>query len=685
MKNITLQIALAALIPSLAVVGLAGNTMLERYETYSEIRTMVPLTVMAEDAANLVHEIQKERGATAAYMNGGFTDKARAVVDQQRKLTDASADVFWSRVNAMDERVTGKIEDIGGVLDAQEEIRVIRAGIDDRSKSSAEAIKVFTEEITEYVAVIVAVIELSSTRDISGNLIPFLSLVEAKEAGGTERAFGSALLASMAANGSFEYPQFLRYMSMLGAEKAYLHEFEANSSDAQKALFKDTVKGPDVEQVEAWRTVLQDLPNTRDAQGIKAFDWFAAATRRLDMIKQVSDELVHRAEGSAEAGAASLFNQMLLFVGMVAGLGVVVAIFVVAQVRSIIRSLKRQRNTIAELADGNVDIDNPDAERSDELGDIARASKVFRDKILESRRLEEVEQAARLGRRRRREQLENGIKTFEASIGSVQERLSAQTHNVTATATDMVRIAQTAETQATAASSATASATDNVQTVASAATELSASIREISSQATTATAVATEAAQKAEETDQDVGALADAADKIGEVIEIIRAIAEQTNLLALNATIEAARAGEAGKGFAVVAAEVKELSNQTAKATDEIANQIGGVQVSTKTAVDSIRNIVSKIEEVRTVSSAIAAAVEEQEAATAEITQSITYASDGATSASENVRHVTTTIESTRQQSQVMEDAGNQLGEVAIQLTSAVNAFLQEARAEEAA
>ncbi|MBM3565292.1 MAG: hypothetical protein FJX42_04165, partial [Alphaproteobacteria bacterium] len=243
---------------------------------------------------------------------------------------------------------------------------------------------------------------------------------------------------------------------------------------------------------------------------------------------------------------------------------------------------------------------------------------------------------------------------FEANIKGVVQMVSSAATQLQSTSSSMAATAEETNNQA--------------GTVASASEELSASINEIAQQVSRSTKIAQEAVAEANRSDKMVQGLAEAAQKIGDVVKLINDIASQTNLLALNATIEAARAGEAGKGFAVVAAEVKNLANQTAKATDEIASQIGAIQQATKGSVEAIQGIGKTIGEISEISSAIAAAVEEQGAATREVAQNIT----GVTTASSETGHAA---------QQVLEAAG-ELSRQSEQLSSEVDKFLVEVRDE---
>jgi methyl-accepting chemotaxis protein len=230
---------------------------------------------------------------------------------------------------------------------------------------------------------------------------------------------------------------------------------------------------------------------------------------------------------------------------------------------------------------------------------------------------------------------------FEGSVLKVVDGVGSSADEMKGAAQTMAAAAEETQRQTTVVAAAAEEASTNVQTVASAAEELSASIQEISRQVSHASTISRQAVAQAQETNALVKQLADAGQKIGSVVNLIQAIAGQTNLLALNATIEAARAGEAGKGFAVVASEVKNLANQTAKATGDIAAQVGAIQEATKHSVDSLARIAKTIEEISGISAGIASAVEEQGAATQEIARNVQQAAAGTSEVSSNIAGVT--------------------------------------------
>ncbi|MCG5238279.1 methyl-accepting chemotaxis protein [Azospirillum doebereinerae] len=345
--------------------------------------------------------------------------------------------------------------------------------------------------------------------------------------------------------------------------------------------------------------------------------------------------------GAAAAGATVAIGNgrtMMILFALASLIGAAALAWFVAG-RGIASRVSQLSDAMRAIAGGNLDARIPQA-GSDEIGDMAQALIVFRDTATVAKEANARAEAerGRAAQERRRAMVEMA-ESFETSVRSVLERVSRAAGEMQDMAQSMTRNAQATTGEASSAAGTSQQAEGSVKAVAAATEELSASIQEIGSQVTASSQIARKAAEDAQRTDRTVEGLSTTANKIGEVVQLIHNIASQTNLLALNATIEAARAGEAGKGFAVVASEVKNLANQTGKATEEISAQITAMQSVTREAVEAIRSIAGTIGDINEIAATIAAAVEQQSAATREIARNVGEAADG-------TQHVRNSIDS---------------------------------------
>lgn len=345
------------------------------------------------------------------------------------------------------------------------------------------------------------------------------------------------------------------------------------------------------------------------------------------------------------------------------------------------RPLVRMREAMDLLARGDTISDIPFRDRRDEIGSMAHAVEVFRDGMIRARDLTAKEAETLKLRDMRAHRVDELTQRFDTEVGHVLKAVASASAELQATSNSMTATATEASRRATTVAAATDQASSNVQTVASASEELSNSIREIGRQVSESSQISRQAVTEAETTNGTVEGLAEAARKIGEVVKLIADIAGQTNLLALNATIEAARAGEAGRGFAVVASEVKTLANQTAKATEDIGEQVKAIQAATGETVTAIRTIGGTIGRINEISTGIAAAIEEQEAATQEIARNVQQAAAGTSEVSSNISGVTQAAADTGSAAGDVLSASSDLSRQTEALKSQVDSFLTAIKA----
>jgi methyl-accepting chemotaxis protein len=349
--------------------------------------------------------------------------------------------------------------------------------------------------------------------------------------------------------------------------------------------------------------------------------------------------------------------------------------------RAVVRPLARITQVTADVAAGQAGIVVPYGNRTDEVGALARSIAVFQDTMRQNEELGRTVIEDAQARARRQEQMSAEIVTFGADVEATLAELGRISDQMLAASRQLSSAADVAARTTESAGAASADASGNVRDIASAADELAASVGEIDRQVAQSNAIATKAVSEAEWTNATVKELNEAAGRIGDVVKLITDIAEQTNLLALNATIEAARAGEAGRGFAVVANEVKALSGQTAKATEDIRAQIAGMQQATTRSIEAIGAIERTIRQIGNISGAIAAAVTEQGAATQEIARGVEIAAKRTSETADEVVRVGEATAATRDSAGAVKSVADDLGSVAARIRGQVDAFFSKLKA----
>ncbi len=677
--SITGRMLLGLTAPVVGLLIFASLSMIEKLGDSRELSRVADLAALAPKVSALVHEMQKERGRSAGFIGS----KGRTFADilpTQRADTDAKRAEMNAAFEAFDfDAYPGSLRHAADeALARLAKLEEMRRGVDRFSLTVPQMAKYYTGTIMALLAIVEDMLRDSSDDKVSKEISSYISFLQGKERAGRERAMGAAGFGS----GQFKPKIYNNFVRLIGAQDLFFGNFRLLAEQEEVEFYEQTMTGKAVDEVARLRDIAIKSPQTGTLGGITGGQWFKTITDKINLMKVVEDHVAAHLKGVATARQQAAWRTFMISAATALGLLVVTALLVTAIVRSITGPVGRLTDVMHKLAAGDKSVIVFGANRGDEIGAMAKAVEVFKTNAVEMERMErrQAEEKAEAERRRKQE-LHQLADSFEASVQSVVDSVTTSAKDMEGAARGLTGTAQQTSSQSSDMAAASRQATSNVQTVASAAEELSASVKEIGRQVSESASIAGGAVDEADQLGRQMQVLAENSQRIGEVVSLINDIAEQTNLLALNATIEAARAGDAGKGFAVVASEVKNLATQTAKATGEIADQVGSIQDATGNAVVAIDGIAGTIRKISDIASDIASSVQEQGTATGEISSSVQEAARGTQQVDATIADVNKGAGETGNAATELLTAAQELTRQSSGLTSEVESFLAKVRA----
>ncbi len=706
-RPIGFRIQLLMALPLLAMVWLGANRVLESHQTASETEILLSLTTASKYIKGAVHELQKERGYSAGFINSKGQAFESEVSGQQPR-TDQALAALNASFDTLDEKTfgAGVVKLVSTARDRLSKVRAVRDRIAKKEATLAQMAGTYTPAIADLLNIIENITKMSHDSELNRMIASYITFLHAKENAGLERAAGAVGFGSK----KFSPEVYKKFIGHIGSENTLIDMFHQSATAAQVGFYDETLSGPVVEKVDRLRKIAIASIFTGDTGGITSKEWFDAITAKIELMKKIEDRFSTELLALADAHHAEASTRLWAAAALVGVLLVATLLFGILITRGIVTPVRKLTAVTQRLADGETSVAIDLAETGDEIGTLVGSVKVFQKNLIENERLqaenreaekraaaekaerdrkqreaeerERQEQQARVeAERKRAENVESVIADFDRQVTTVLESVASAANEMRASAETMAKTAKDTSVQSSSVAAASEEASTNLQTVAAAAEELSASVGEISRQVSDSSRIARNAVSEASETNAKVLGLAEAAQKIGDVVNLINDIASQTNLLALNATIEAARAGEAGKGFAVVASEVKSLATQTAKATEEIGEQIVGIQNATSDAVTAIEGISGIIGKISEISTAVATAVEEQGSATQEIASNVQQAAAGTNEVNGSIVNVSKTASETGTAANQVLGIAEELSRQGESLREQVDRFLKDVRA----
>ena len=671
------MVTIVAIVPILAMMMFSAQIVLREIETSKATSKLGQLTALAVKLSDLVHEQQKERGATAVYV-GSSGKKFASELTLQRQQTNHKRDVLKAYLSDFQPDKYGAAfnRDFQAVLVTLGKMDDIRNSVDTLSISTQAAISYYTGLNGQNLKLVEFMGRLSSNAMIVSRFVSFSNFLQSKERAGIERAIG----ANGFTVGKFTPQAMDRFKRLITSQETYNEVFLTQATSQQKVLFNDVMSSDVANEVQRMREVAFAGGLEGNLEGVTGKMWFDTITQKINGLKGIEDSLsANLLNQLAKLEAAAVLSNWTAIGTAVLALAIVIALCLLI-IRSINASFKTIIAAMTSLAGGNLDAALPPP-TTNEIGEMVKCVQVFKDNAIAKVALEQQQAEAEKEREvEKRQMMQKLADDFDTNVGSIIAMVSSASSELSITAQSMAGVAEETSCQATAVATASQQASSNVQTVAAASEEMTTSISEINKQMVQASQASKKAVETVEATGEQIANLAETANKIGDVVSMISDIAAQTNLLALNATIESARAGEAGKGFAVVASEVKELASQTAQATDGINRQIEEIQSSTKQAVVSMENIRIVIGSLDETSGAIAAAMEEQGATTHEISRNIQEAAKGTTEVTNNISGVTQAAQEAGSASSQVTSAAEELSRQSAALRTEVDRFIAQVR-----